>query len=48
LERGKQAELVTYPGVEHEFDKIRSPHYNGQVTADAQARTLAFLAARLK
>jgi carboxymethylenebutenolidase len=48
LERGKQAELVTYPGAEHSFDQLRSPFYDARVTADAQARTLAFLAARLK
>jgi carboxymethylenebutenolidase len=45
---GKQSELVVYPGAEHEFNKVGRPHFNAKATADAQARTLAFLAARLK
>lgn len=42
-EAGKQAELVVYPGVGHRFDRIGTPTYDAQATADAGARTLAFL-----
>lgn len=42
-EAGKQVELVVYPGVDHTFDRVGAPTYDAQATADAGARTLAFL-----
>lgn len=45
---GRQAELVTYPGVGHAFNFQGTPTYDARATADAQEMTLAFLNASLK
>jgi carboxymethylenebutenolidase len=42
-EASKQVELVVYPGVGHRFDRVGTPTFNAQATADAAGRTLAFL-----
>jgi carboxymethylenebutenolidase len=48
---GKTSELVPYPGVRHGFDfgnKASNFNYDAQATADAQARSLAFLKTTLR
>ena len=47
---GKSAELVIYPGIDHGWDQQGNPTYvySEPATQDARARTLAFLAAKLK
>jgi dienelactone hydrolase len=47
---GKPADLVTYPGVTHAWDLRGNPDYtyDDRTVQDARARTLAFLAAKLK
>ena len=49
---GKNSQLVPYPGVRHGFDfgtsRAGNPNYDAQATADAQARSLAFLKTTLR
>jgi carboxymethylenebutenolidase len=49
---GKSSQLVPYPGVRHGFDfgtsRAGNPNYDANSTADAQARSLAFLQTTLR
>ena len=49
---GKNSQLVPYPGVRHGFDfgtsRASNPNFDAQATADAQARSLAFLKTTLR
>lgn len=47
-ERSKPLEMVVYPGVEHAFDQVGTATFSASATADAQARTLTFLNAKLR
>jgi len=49
MRAGKRSQLVPYPGVGHAFDFVtNSVSYDARATADAQARSLAFLQATLR